>query len=76
MQTESKTLERIREAQDALASAQTAIDRVQAGLSGVESVAETADKARRHPMATAAIFFAIALAVTLTFIGLRNSDED
>lgn len=76
MQTESKTLERIREAQEALASAQSAMDRVQSGLSGVESVAEKADKARRHPMATAAILFAVVLAATLTFIGLRNSDEE
>lgn len=76
MQTESKTLERIREAQEALASAQSAMDKVQAGLSGVESVAETADKARRHPLATAAILLAVVLAATLAFIGLSNSDDE
>ncbi|MGD2042288.1 MAG: hypothetical protein PVJ28_01455 [Acidimicrobiia bacterium] len=76
MQTESKTLERVREAQEAITSAQLAMDKVQAGLSGVESVAETADKARRHPMATAAILVVIGLGAALTFVGLRNTEEE
>lgn len=73
---ESKTLHRIREAREAIASAQNAMDKAQNGLAGVESVAEKADQVRRHPLATTAIVFGLGLAATLTLIGVRNSNEE
>ena len=78
MQTESPTINRIRETREAIATAQSAMDKADAGLSGIENIAEKAETARRHPMATMALLFAIGLAATLTFMGLRgdNDDED
>ena len=72
---ESKTLNRVREAREAISTAQNAMDKAQRGLAGVESVAEKADQVRRHPLATTAIIFALGLVATLTFIGIRNSDD-
>lgn len=72
---EKTTLKRIRDTKDALASAQVAMDKAQAGLSGMESVVENVDKVRRHPMTTVAIVFALGLAATLTFMGMRSSDD-
>lgn len=76
LQQGTTTLERIREAQEALASAQSAMDKAQTGLSGVESVAETAQKARQHPMTTTAIVLAVGLAAAFTVMGLRGTDEN
>jgi hypothetical protein len=76
LQTQSTTIKRIRETREAIASARSAMDKADTGLSGIENIAEKAETARRHPMATTAVLLAIGLAATLTFMGLRNKDED
>ena len=76
MQTKSTTINRIRDAREAIASARSAMDKADTGLSGIESVAEKAETARRHPMATTAILFAIGLAAMLTVMGLRGDEGD
>lgn len=75
MQTESTAINRIKEAREAIASARSAMEKADAGLSGIENFAEKAETARRHPVATTAILLAVGLAATLTFMGLRNDDE-
>ncbi len=72
---ESKTLNRVRDAREAIATAQKAMEKAQSGLAGVESVAEKADQVRRHPLATTVFVFALGLAATLTLLGIRNSDD-
>lgn len=71
---ESKTLNRVRDAREAIASAQRSMEKAQSGLAGVESVAEKADRVRRHPLATTVFVLALGLAATLTLLGIRNSD--
>lgn len=74
--TQRTTLDRIRETREAIASAQSAMSKADSGLSGIESFAEKAESARRHPMATIAILTVLGLAATLTFLGLRGEGRD
>lgn len=65
-----RTLTRVREAQTALEKAQAAMDSVQRGLSGVETVSEQTEPARRHPVRTtllALLVASIAFAVMVAF---------
>lgn len=71
----STTLSRVREAQDALDKARAAMDTVQGGLSAVETVAEKAETARRHPVRTSAIAFLVAIVAAGAFIGIKNVRE-
>lgn len=71
----STTLKRVREAQDAIDRARKAMDSVQSGLSTVESVAEKADSARRHPVRTGALFFVIAAVLAGAFLGIKNAAD-
>ena len=63
--TESTTLKRVHDAKEAIASAQSAMDKAQRGLSAVETVAEKADTARRHPMRTVAVLLGVAGLIAL-----------
>ena len=73
---ESKTLNRVRDAREAIATAQRAMDKAQSGLAGVESVAEKADQVRRHPLATTAVVLGFGFAAVITFMGIKGSSQD
>jgi hypothetical protein len=75
MQEQTTTLEKIRATRESIASAQSAMDKAQSGLSSVESIAETAEKARRHPMITATALFGLALLAVLTILGIRTTED-
>lgn len=72
----STTLTRVREAQDALDKARAAMDTVQTGLSAVESVAEKAESARRHPMRTGATLFLIVSIALGAVLGLKSISDN
>jgi len=72
---ESKTLNRVRDAREAIATAQSAMEKAQTGLAGVESVAEKADQVRRHPLATTAVILGLGLAAVVTFMGIKGSSD-
>ncbi len=69
------TLDKIRQTRESIASAQSAMDKAQAGLSSVESIAETADKARRHPMITATALLTLVSLAVLTILGIRTAED-
>lgn len=69
------TLQRIRDAEEALAKAQQALQRAQSGLAAIESVAEKAESVRRHPVRNGAILLLVISIITLILIGRRNSSE-
>lgn len=72
MNTDKNTLTRVREAQEALDKARTAMDSVQNGLSTVESMAEKAESARQHPVRTGGIAFLVAAVALGTLIGIKS----
>ena len=72
METTSTTTDRINEARESLASAQSVLETADAGLSKIETMAEKADSARRRPMATAGVLFVIGLIGTLVLSAVRG----
>ncbi len=76
MTTEKTTiLTRVREAQEALDKARTALDSVSSGLSAAESVAEKAEQARQHPVRTGGIAFLVAAMALGALIGIKNMGD-
>lgn len=75
MTDETTTLARVREAQDALDKARVAIDSVSSGLSAVESMAEKAENARKHPVRTGGIAFLVAAVALGAFIGIKSMGD-
>jgi hypothetical protein len=73
--SEKKTLRNIREAQDALAKAQAAMEKAQQGLATAESVTETEKRPRKHPVVRTVIVLAIGLAAVLVFVGFNKSGD-
>lgn len=72
---DSKTLKRVRDAREAIATAQRAMQKAETGLAGVESMAEKTGTVRRHPLAATVVILALGLAGTLTIMGIRHSDS-
>ena len=72
MNSDKTTLTRVREAQEALDKARVAMDSVQNGLSTVESVAQKAESARRHPIRTGGIAFLVATVALGALIGIKS----
>lgn len=75
MTEKTTTLNRVREAQDALDKARVAMDSVQNGLSAVESVAEKAETARQHPVRTSGIAFLAATVALGALIGIKSLSD-
>lgn len=69
------TLAKVREAQAALDKARVAMDAVQGGLSKVETVAEKAEAARRHPVRTGALAFLVALVAFGAVLGFKSRTD-
>lgn len=70
--TQSNTTDRIHEARESLASARSLVDTADAGLSKIETISEKADSARRRPLLTTVVFFALALLGTLIVMSVRG----
>lgn len=67
------TLTRVREAQKALDKARAAMNSIQSGLSGVETVAEKKESARRHPMRTTLLALLVASVAFAVMVASRPS---
>jgi hypothetical protein len=66
------TLTRVREAQMALEKAQAAMNSVQRGLSGVETVAEDMESKRRHPVRTTLLALLVAMVAFAVMVAFKT----
>lgn len=72
MKTENTTTKRIREARESIASARSAMETADAGLSRIQTIVDKAGTARRHPMATMTLLALIGAVVAMLVMGSRE----
>jgi hypothetical protein len=67
---------RIRNAEETVATTQSALDKLQSGLKAADDAVAAAEKAKRHPIAKATLMIAAILTIGLITMIVRGNSSD